>query len=48
MGGADLGSGIGALANLLDRNDSLFPTIRFPDTHNTALLKAAYVFSYLT
>lgn len=49
-GGADAGSGIGALVNLLAYKDSsdLFPTLRFPDTHNTPILKAAYVFSHLS
>ncbi|KAI9639197.1 uncharacterized protein MKK02DRAFT_39488 [Dioszegia hungarica] len=44
------GSGIGALVNLLAYKDSsdLFPTLRFPDTHNTPILKAAYVFSHLS
>lgn len=43
------GSGIGALSDLLDRGDQskLFPDVRFPDTHNTAVLRAAYIFSHL-
>lgn len=45
-----VGSGLGALVNLLEHRDasSLFPDLEFPATHNTAVLRAAYVFSYLT
>lgn len=45
-----VGSGLGALVNLLEQRDagSLFPNLEFPATHNTAVLRAAYVFSYLT
>ncbi|ORY26323.1 low-affinity phosphodiesterase [Naematelia encephala] len=44
-----VGSGLGALAMLLESKGekSLFPTLKFPKTHDTPLLKAAYVFSYL-
>lgn len=45
----ELGSGLGALAALLEtRQDEMFPNITFPDDYNTAVLKAAYIFSYLT
>jgi hypothetical protein len=45
-----VGSGLGALVSLLEHRDasSLFPNLEFPATHNTAVLRAAYVFSYLT
>ncbi|ORX35621.1 cyclic-AMP phosphodiesterase [Kockovaella imperatae] len=44
------GSGLGALTELIDRHgsSSLFPSTHFPPTHHTALLKAAYIFSYLS
>lgn len=47
---ADVGSGLGALVNLLAYKDTsdLFPTLDFPDGWNTAVLKASYVFSHLT
>lgn len=45
-----LGSGLGALANLLSSHppENLFPGLDFPSTHHTPVLKAAYVFSLLT
>jgi hypothetical protein len=44
------GSGIGALATLFEHRDpsTMFKHLVFPLTHNTAVLKAAYIFSYLT
>jgi hypothetical protein len=44
------GSGIGALTNLLKAQpvEELFPNVDFPETHNTPILKAAYIFSFLT
>jgi hypothetical protein len=44
-----IGSGLGALAALLEvREKEMFPDVKFPDNYNTAVLKAAYIFSYLT
>lgn len=44
------GSGIGALATLFKSYpaDHMFPSIEFPETYSTPVLKAAFVFSYLT
>ncbi|GMK55203.1 hypothetical protein CspeluHIS016_0202590 [Cutaneotrichosporon spelunceum] len=44
------GSGIGALANLLrlHATEDLFPDVDFPQTHNSPVLKAAYIFSFLS
>lgn len=44
------GSGIGALTNLLKTHpvEELFPHVDFPETHNSPILKAAYIFSFLT
>ncbi|KLT45384.1 hypothetical protein CC85DRAFT_231499, partial [Cutaneotrichosporon oleaginosum] len=44
------GSGIGALTNLLKTHpvEELFPNVNFPETHNSPILKAAYIFSFLT
>ncbi|EIW65931.1 hypothetical protein TREMEDRAFT_35751 [Tremella mesenterica DSM 1558] len=43
------GSGLGALVSLFREKDSsdMFPDLVFPSTHNTPVLKAAYVFSFL-
>ena len=45
-----VGSGLGALSNLLERQPatSMFPTMSFPETHNTPVLRAAHVFSLLS
>lgn len=44
------GSGIGALAALFRLHDpeSMFPELAIPPEHNSPVLKAAYVFSYLS
>ncbi|BEJ16385.1 hypothetical protein CspHIS471_0509900 [Cutaneotrichosporon sp. HIS471] len=44
------GSGIGALTNLLRMHaaEELFPNVDFPETHNSPILKAAYIFSFLS
>jgi hypothetical protein len=41
---------LGALATLLEtkKQNDLFPNVDFPPEYNTAVLKAAYLFSYLT
>jgi len=46
----DIGSGIGALASHIQRlsSDAMFPSVSFPSTHNTPILKAAYIFSHLS
>lgn len=45
----DPGSGLGALATLLEtKQKEMFPNLDFPKDYNTAVLKAAYIFSYLT
>ncbi|RXK39903.1 hypothetical protein M231_02837 [Tremella mesenterica] len=43
------GSGLGALVSLFREKDpsDMFPDLVFPSTHNTPVLKAAYVFSFL-
>ncbi len=45
-----IGSGLGALATLLERDSpsELFPGLSFPSSHDTPVLQAAYVFSFLT
>lgn len=58
MGNGDLdrmrltlaGSGIGALTSLFTiyPSEKLFPYVDFPDTHNSPILKAGYIFSFLT
>ena len=44
------GSGLGALSTLLERHSPshLFPSLQFPKTHDTPVLRAAYIFSLLT
>ena len=44
------GSGIGSLTDLMERYGprTIFPSLEFPSSHSTALLKAAYVFSFLS
>ena len=44
------GSGMGALASLLREQEpkSMFPDVTFPQDYNTPVLKAAYIFSFLT
>lgn len=44
------GSGIGALAQLFKYHDAaaMFPELAIPPEHNSPVLKAAYVFSYLS
>ncbi|WVR06780.1 hypothetical protein IAU60_003815 [Kwoniella sp. DSM 27419] len=43
------GSGLGALAGILQTTPAsdLFPGLRIPSTHDTPILQAAYVFSFL-
>jgi len=44
-----IGSGLGALAALLETKEKeMFPEVKFPAEYNTAIFKAAYLFSYLT
>ena len=44
------GSGLGALAALIERNGTkdLFPDTTFPEAYNSPILKAAYIFSFLS